>query len=138
MFMTKGGTVVEKGLYWNPLDGQRIALTEEGLLPGDESRSYLKMSPLGLLVIAPLLGMMYVIFLPLFGIGVFLVSWLVPIISTFAQVAITGVKLNSRVNGRSALFSWNPSKAYFSGRRKQTKTIDKNTVDSSRTRKGGI
>jgi len=137
MFMTKGGTVVEKGLYWNPMDGQRVALTEEGILPGDEGRNYLKMSPLGLLVIAPLLGMMYVIFLPLFGIGVFLVSWLVPIISTFAQVAITGVKLSSRVNGRSALFSWNPSKAYFSGRRKQTQATDENTVDSSGTRKGG-
>ncbi len=137
MFMTKGGMVVEKGLYWNPMDGQRVALREEGILPGDEGRSYLKMSPLGLLVIAPLLGMMYVIFLPLFGIGVFLVSWLVPIISTFAQVAITGVKLNSRVNGRSASFSWNPSKAYFSGRRKKAKAADGNTADSSRTRKGG-
>jgi hypothetical protein len=137
MFMTKGGTVVEKGLYWNPMDGQRVALMEEGILPGDEGRNYLKMSPLGLLVIAPLLGMMYVIFLPLFGIGVFLVSWLVPIISTFAQVAITGVKLNSRIHGKSAMFGWNPSKAYFSGRRKQTKTTDKNAVDSSGTRKGG-
>src|SRR5574341_133788 len=83
MFMTKGGMVVEKGLYWNPMDGQRVALTEEGILPGDEGRSYLKMSPLGLLVIAPLLGMMYVIFLPLFGIGVFLFFLLAPLIGTF-------------------------------------------------------
>lgn len=137
MLTTKGGMLVEKGWYWSPLDGRRVIMQEEGILPGDESRSYLKMSPLGLLVIAPLLGMMYVIFLPLFGTGVFLISGLVPVISTLAQVAITGVKVSSRINGRGGLFNWGPTRAYFYGRRKKGGTINKEGVDASPSRKGG-
>jgi hypothetical protein len=137
MFINKGGTIVEKGLYWNPMDGRRVTLRQDGVLPGDESKSYLKTSPALLLVIAPLFGMMYVMFLPLFGIGVFIVSWVVPLVGTLAQVAITGVKVCSRTGGRSAFFNWNPSRAYFYGLRKKEKTAGKNNVVVSRSEKGG-
>jgi hypothetical protein len=111
MVMHKGGTVVGKGLYWNPLDGQRLTVREDGILPGDGSKSYLKMSPAGLLVIAPLFGMMYVLFLPLFGIGVFLISCLVTAIGTLASVAVPGVRVCGRIAGRSVLFNRRPSRA---------------------------
>ena len=73
MIIDKGGTMVERGLYWNPMDGRRITMSEDGILPGDESTSYMRMSVFSLLVIAPVMGMMFVTFLPLFGIGVFLI-----------------------------------------------------------------
>ncbi len=137
MLMNKGGTVVERGLYWNPRDGRRVNMREDGMLPGDERKSYLKISPAGLLLIAPLFGMMYVIFLPLLGLGVFLVSWLVPLIGTLAEVAMTGVKVCSRMNGRSSFFSWNPTRAYFHGFRKKGKTAGRDSVSPSMTKKGG-
>jgi hypothetical protein len=137
MLMTKGGTAVEKGLYWDPMDGRRITLRENGILPGDGSQNYMKISSAGLLILAPLFGMMYVIFLPLLGIGVFLVSWLVPLIGTLAEAAITGVKVCGRINGRSSFFNWNPTRAYFHGFRKKAKSTGRDSVSPSNTKKGG-
>jgi hypothetical protein len=122
MIIDKGGTLVERGLYWNPMDGQRITMSEDGILPGDASTSYMRMSLFGLLVVAPVMGMMFVTFLPLFGVGVFLVSWLVPLINTLAEVAITGVKVSGRTQGRNAFFNWQPTRAHFHGFKKTGKT----------------
>jgi hypothetical protein len=121
MIINKGGTMVERGLYWNPMDGQRITMSEDGILSGDESSSYMRMSPFSLLVVAPVTGLMFVTFLPLFGVGVFLISWLVPLINTLAEVAITGIKVSGRVQGRNAFFNWQPTRANFHGFKKTGK-----------------
>jgi hypothetical protein len=113
--------MVERGMYWNPMDGRRITMSEEGILPGDESMSYMKMSPFALLVVAPVMGMMFVTFLPLFGVGVFLISWLVPLINTLAEFAITGVRVSGRIQGRNAFFNWHPTRANFHGFKKKVK-----------------
>jgi hypothetical protein len=134
MIIDKSGTMVERGLYWNPFDGHRITMSEDGILPGDENKSYLRMSPFGLLVIAPVMGMMFVTFLPLFGIGVFLISWLVPLINTLAEIAITGIKVSGRSQSRNASFSWQPTRAHFHGFKKKGKTTAKDSVSGSRKR----
>ena len=113
MIMYKGGMVVEKGLYWDPVEGRRINMREDGSLPGKDT-AYLKISSAALLVIAPLFGMMYVIFLPLFGIGVFLISWIAPVICTLVSAASTGFRVCSRIDARSAFFNWSPSRSYLS------------------------
>lgn len=136
MVMVKGGTQVEKGLYWSPLDGRHVTLREQGILPGDQSASFVKLSPSVLLFVAPLFGMMYVLFLPLFGMGVFLASWLVPVISTLSAIATTGIRINSGMGGRTA-FNWHPSRSYFSGFRKKGKTGGRYKVSTSRNKNGG-
>ena len=136
MIIDKGGTMVERGLYWSPMDGRRITMGEDGILPGDESTSYMRMSLFSLLVIAPVMGLMFVTFLPLFGVGVFLISWLVPLINTVAEVAITGVKVSGRVQSGNAFFNWHPTRANFHGMKKKAKTGGKGGV--SITRKGGL
>jgi hypothetical protein len=118
MVTYKGGIYVEKGLYWDPMDGERINMHSGGILPGDSDKVYLRISPVGLLLIAPLFGMMYVIFLPLFGIGVFIVSWLVIIINSLAKLAMSGIQVCSRVVGRGVSFNWHPSKAHLSGKKR--------------------
>jgi len=105
MVTYKGGSLVEKGFYWSPLDGRRVDVRNSDKLPGDENAHYLRMSPLGLIAIAPLIGMMYVIFLPLFGIGVFFISWVVPVIFTLAAAASTGIRVCSRFDGRNAFLN---------------------------------
>jgi len=122
MIMYKGGMIVERGAYWSPLDGRHVKVREDSVLPGDESHRYLRLSPAVLLLIAPLFGMMYVMFLPLFGMGVFLISWLVPLLGTLSAIAITGVRIGGAAGGRSSFFNWNPSRAYLSGARKKTRT----------------
>ncbi len=118
MVIYKGGIYVEKGLYWDPMDGERVNMHSDGMLPGDVSKVYLRISPVGLLLIAPLFGMMYVIFLPLFGIGVFIVSWLVIIINFLAKLAMNGVQVCNRVVGRGVSFNWHPSRAHLSGKKR--------------------
>jgi hypothetical protein len=125
MSMYKGGTFVERGLYWSPVDGEQINMQQDGMLEGDESRTYMKISPAGLLLMAPLFGMMYVMFLPLLGIGVFIVSWLVIIIGAVGRVAMSGIQVCGRIIGRSTFFSWRPSNTYFSGAGKRQKADDK-------------
>ncbi len=136
MLINKSGTMVERGLYWNPLDGQRINMQEDGILPGVENEGYLRMSPFSLLIVAPVMGMMFVTFLPLFGVGVFLISWLVPLINTLAEVAITGIKVSGRIQSKSAFFTWQPTRAHFHGFKKKGKTTGKGRT--SINRKGGI
>src|SRR5512139_3672695 len=110
MIIYKGGMVVGKGLYWNLLDGHRVALEKRGMLPGDESKRYLKVSPVGLVIIAPLLGLTYVMFLPLLGMGAFLVSSFVRTIRAATALTNPSVRVCRRIAGRSVFFGWNPSR----------------------------
>jgi hypothetical protein len=101
MIMHKGGTVVARGSYWNPVNGDRVTMKTKGMLPGGEGRAYLKMSPAGLLIIAPLCGTMFITFLPLFGIGVFAIVCAVPVICSLGSVAITAVRMCCGGAGKS-------------------------------------
>jgi hypothetical protein len=133
MLIYKGGTNAGKGLYWDPMEGQRVDLQNGDILPGDHGNIFLKVSPAALLIITPLFGMMYVMFLPLFGIGVFIVSWLVIIISSLARLALTGIQVCNRLAARSVFFNWRPSDAYFSGLRKKQRGAGKNKKNIQRS-----
>ncbi len=127
MIIYKGGMIVGKGSYWNPANGRQVNVLEDSALPGGEDRRYMKMSPAALLVLAPLVGMTFVMFLPLFGIGVFLILWLVPLIAGLTAVAMTGIRICSRFDGGSLFFNWNPSRANFSGSQKRKKSVRRGT-----------
>ncbi len=132
MIMHKGGTVVAKGSYWNPVNGERVTMRMKGILPGDDGRAYLKMSPAGLLVIAPLCGTMFITFLPLFGIGVLFILCLVPLIGTLGSVALAGVRVCcSMANGRTSV-NWTPTRASFTGVRSKSAIRGYTLGDKSR------
>ncbi len=61
----KGGERVNKGTYWNTSNGERVRMDGPGVLPGDASQAYLRFHPLALLVLGPILGLVYAIFMPL-------------------------------------------------------------------------
>jgi hypothetical protein len=65
-----GGEEVTKGTYLHLATGQFVQIVEEGaMLPETASTKYVKV-PLALVFIAgPLIGLAYIIFLPLAGIG---------------------------------------------------------------------
>lgn len=117
MGMYSGGTAVARGVYWSPVDGQEVHIRTHGVLPGDASRRYLKMTAAGLLVVAPVFGLTFLLFLPLFGIGMLCILCVVPIVSGLASLAMTAVRIASGLAGAG----WKPSRSFFAGKGKRIK-----------------
>jgi hypothetical protein len=79
-----------------------------------------KISPLALIVFAPLLGLTFVLFLPLFGIGVLLIVCLLPLLSGLAAVAMTAMRVTTRISGTRTVRHAPLFKTYFTGARTRT------------------
>jgi hypothetical protein len=68
--MTKriGGTAAKNGFYWNLGKWEMTMVPKQGgILPGGASERYLKVPVVALLVVAPLMGAAYAMFLPFIG-----------------------------------------------------------------------
>jgi hypothetical protein len=68
--MTKriGGTAAKNGFYWNLRKWEMTMVPKQGgILPGDASARYLKVPVVALLLLAPLMGAAYAMFLPFIG-----------------------------------------------------------------------
>jgi len=132
MIIHHGGTAVAKGLYWSPMDGGRVDMQDRGILPGEKTCSYLRMSPLVLLLIAPLFGMAFTFFLPLFGIGVLFILCLLPVLGVFSAVTTTALRVCDGITGRRAparkqvsFGNLRPSSVSFTGVVKKKKRVRK-------------
>lgn len=68
MFNHKGGDVVKGGFYWNQAQW-RLENVEgkSGTLPGDEESRFARVPTLVLFVLAPIMGALFVVFLPFIG-----------------------------------------------------------------------
>lgn len=63
-----GGTAAKNGFYWNLAKWEMTMVPRQGgILPGDAGQRYLKVPILALLVVAPLMGAVYAMFLPFIG-----------------------------------------------------------------------
>jgi len=110
MLKHNGGERVGKGTYWNLGNGERVDIQEEGILPGNEKKTYYRMPAAAVIVAAPVLGLMYAMFLPFIGIAM--------------AVKLVGQKIGGGVMETvqgSASFGWRPSESYLSGRKKKGK-----------------
>ena len=68
----KGGDQVTFGFYWNRTEWEaQIVPAGGGVLEGDAAVRYLRMPALALLVVMPLMGAAYAMFLPFIGIAMF-------------------------------------------------------------------
>jgi hypothetical protein len=69
----KGGETVKAGFYWHA-DGWEIVPVsgEGGVLPGTAEDRYVRLPALGMLLLAPVMGGLFVVFLPLIGIALLL------------------------------------------------------------------
>ncbi len=102
----RGGEMAGRGNYWDFSSGERITIENSGMLPGDNETSFVKAHPAVVLAAAPLLGLLYAIFLPFIGIAM-----LVRVI--FAKLLGRTAEEVSKV----ALFNWSPSAAYLAGKK---------------------
>ena len=103
-----GGDRAGKGSYWDFSTGERITMSEEGVLPGSEDTVYYKANPVVVLAAAPVLGLIYAMFLPFIGIAML--------------VRVAAAKLmggTAEGLAKVATFNWSPSAAYLAGRRQK-------------------
>lgn len=107
------GETVPAGLYLNLREMAFTSMDEAGRLPGEKAEVYRKVPTLALLIVGPVLGAAYVMFLPVIG---------------FAMLAWVGGRKGLEVGGDAARAAvrvleptWEPTMAFF-GRRKRATT----------------
>lgn len=108
MLTHSGGHIAGKGTYWNMMDGRRVDIAHEGILPGDEKMKYIRM-PAGLMVLSgPVLGLLYAVFLPFLAIAT---------VTVLAGGKVLG-HLFKLLKSLTA-FGWRPSESYLAGKKKK-------------------
>jgi hypothetical protein len=109
--MTKrlGGTAAKNGFYWNLGKWEMTMVPKQGgLLPGDAGDKYVRVPVLGLLVVAPVMGAAYAMFLPFIGF-VMLFSFLFKKMFAATRVGVSGVAATMTPE-------WRPGEAYLAGK----------------------
>jgi hypothetical protein len=107
----RGGTRVNHGFYWSIQAWDMAMAPAEGcLLPGGAERSYTRIPTFLFLLMAPVMGGLYVFFLPVVGFTLL-----------FKHVALSARTLSmDAFMGVAVAVSphWAPGEAYLAGRRK--------------------
>jgi hypothetical protein len=108
----KGGTRVNHGFYWSVQAWDMAMAPAEGcVLPGGTERSYARIPTFLFLLVAPLMGALYVFFLPVVGFAL-LFKHVALSARTLATDAFMGVAVAVSPH-------WAPGEAYLAGRRKE-------------------
>ena len=108
MLKHTGGQKVGSGTYWDVMTGLRVDIDQEGTLPGGNGSKYLKASSGAVLLSGPILGLAYIVFLPIMGI--------VTALSLLLRKTLGGVfSLGKNIIS----FGWRPAEAYLGGKNKK-------------------
>ncbi len=101
-----GGTAAKSGFYWNLGKWEMTMVPKQGgILPGDVTDKYMKVPVIGLLVIAPMMGAAYAMFLPFIGFAM-LFTFLGRKALAAAGVSAVGV-------GATMTQAWRPGESYL-------------------------
>jgi len=104
--LTNGGHTVQAGTYWNLSNGSRVQMEQEGVLPGSGTTRYIKAPVAVMLMAAPVIGLVFAVFLPLIG-----------IVMTLSMVGKKLVQGTESAAAGSMSFGWRPIQAYLIGRK---------------------
>jgi hypothetical protein len=108
MFKYTGGQTVGSGTYWDMMTGTRVDFDQEGTLPGGNGVKYLKASSSAILLLGPIIGLAYVVFLPIMGV--------VTVLSLMTRKILGSVfSLGKHI----VSFGWRPAEAYLGGKNKK-------------------
>ena len=106
-----------------------------GMLPGDANEKYLKVPVVALLVIAPLMGAVYAMFLPFIGFA---------LLFTFLGKKAVAATRSGAVHVAATMSpSWRPGEAYLAGKTGRTRgngdePSEGETPDGPRDQQGGV
>ena len=118
--LNKGGNTVAAGTYWNMANGSRIDMHVEGVLPGGKETRYVKAPATVMLMAAPILGLLFAVFLPFIGIAM------------AVQVAARKIGGGLReAAAASTSFAWRPIEAYLTGRKRKKAAREKKSEKKS-------
>lgn len=118
MLKYSGGERVGKGTYWNLSSGRRTDVPNEDILPGDKKSTFLRVPSGLMLILGPILGLLYVIFLPFVAIVI--------------MVTLLGKKIAEGIFHLArnfVSFGWRPTEAYLGGKKKGGKKKDDREPD---------
>lgn len=110
----RGTEKAEVGLYFNAREWAFTSMDDAGPLPGTASDRYRKVPMLALLIVGPILGLVYAVFLPLIGIA--MVAWFIGVKLTHALAAV------ARRSARLVRPGWEPALAFLSRPKKANDT----------------
>jgi hypothetical protein len=106
-----GGTKVTYGFYWSAKAWDMAMIPAEGgLLPGGADRSYTRIPTVLFLLMAPLMGALYVVFLPFAGFALVL-GHALRALKTLAMDAAMQIAV-------AVSPSWAPGEAYLANRKR--------------------
>ncbi|HEX9136557.1 MAG TPA: hypothetical protein VF905_06390 [Nitrospirota bacterium] len=108
MLTYKGGNKVGKGTYWDLANGRRIDVVSEGVLAGNGTATYVRMSSAVMLLSGPVIGLLYAILMPFIGIAT---------VVTLAVRKVLGGLYD--LAAKSISFGWQPKNAYLAGKKKK-------------------
>jgi hypothetical protein len=118
-----GGTHAGPGYYWNVKGWTMATMPREGgLLPGPAEHHYVKVPALLLLGLAPLLGGLFVVFLPFIGFAL-----------VFSLIGKKAIAATYRMaEDLYATRAWRPGEAYFTDEEKPRETGERTGSGTSR------
>ena len=107
--MVTAGTLVKGGFYFNRDKLDLVAVSgKQGTLPGAEGQRYFRVPVLAVIALAPVLGGLFVVFMPFIGFAL--------VLQHLGRLTLAGAKRA----GRGLLFvvtpTWRPGEAYFAGK----------------------
>jgi hypothetical protein len=109
---SKGGAKVKAGFYWRRSQWEIVPLSGAGgVLPGGPEETYHRIPVLVMLAVAPIMGALFVVFLPFIGFALLL-----------QYLAQSTVRASRHAAGELAATlgpSWRPGEAFFFGRHKK-------------------
>lgn len=109
-----GNQVVKKGIYLSLKRRDFVTIeSESDILPGASDERYVKIPPIAMIVVGPIMGLMYVIFLPFISFAM--------VLGLMAQKAFLGLWFVGRSLAREATLHWIPGVAYLIWRRRPEK-----------------
>jgi hypothetical protein len=105
-----GGTQVGSGYYWNPRTWAVVPVARGGgALPGGSADRWMRMPLLAVVFVVPVLGGLFVVFLPFIGFALFLHAIARKVAGVFRKGA---TDLASTVTP-----GWRPGEAHLTGKR---------------------
>jgi len=110
----EGGEKVPGGFYWKQNNWEiEVVKGDEGILSGDAGTTYLRIPTLAMLVGAPVMGGLFVVFLPFLGFAM--------LFNHLGKKAVSGLKQAADEVGAAVGPAWQPGEAHFAGKKKNGK-----------------
>jgi len=110
MTTTTGGMQVRNGYYWNMGKWEVIPVARDGeKLPGGRADKFLRIPLIAVFAILPIMGGLFVVFLPFIGFALAIYAAVKPLVALFHKSA--------QDLAATMTPGWQPGEAHFTGKR---------------------